>query len=215
MVQKSDLAFEYLKQRIINGELAPLSSISEKEIQSKLETSRTPVREALLKLQELGFIYIYPNRGTIVSELTLDLIEEMYEARLLNEGEAYVSSAKVIKENELQSFRTRFLAHADEVGGANRIYYIELDDELHDTLLSHCPNRFIRRSLQMVYDHNRRLRRFVTEPISVPEHIEIIDAMLSKDEKRIRNAVLTHLVGSKNHTMNSYRLGELKSLQIK
>lgn len=210
MAQKSDLAFEYLKERIISGELAPLSSISEKDIQAKLQTSRTPVREALLKLQELGFIYIYPNRGTIVSELSLDLLEEMYETRLLNETQAYIEASKAIDPRVLEDFKKRFLKHSKD-SEQYRNYYIELDDELHDTLLSYTHNRFIKRSLQMVYDHNRRLRRLVSEPISIPEHLELIEALLSQKEKRIKKAVIAHLEGSKEHTLNAFKKGEFKS----
>ena len=211
MAQKSDLAYEYLKTGIINGDFAPLTSISEKDIQEKLQTSRTPVREALLRLQELGFIYIYPNRGTIVSELSLELIEEMYDTRLLNEAKAYIEASKVIKPNLLETFKARFLKHSKDDSGQYRLYYISLDDELHDTLLSYTRNRFIKRSLQMVYDHNRRLRRFVTEPISIPEHLELIDAMLSKKEERITKAVTAHLDGSREHTLNALRKGEFKA----
>ena len=211
MAQKSDLAYEYLKTGIINGDFAPLTSISEKDIQEKLQTSRTPVREALLRLQELGFIYIYPNRGTIVSELSLELIEEMYDTRLLNEAKAYIEASKVIKPNLLEDFKARFLKHSKDDSGQYRLYYIALDDELHDILLSYTRNRFIKRSLQMVYDHNRRLRRLVTEPISIPEHLELIDAMLSKKEERIRKAVTAHLDGSREHTLNALRKGEFKA----
>ncbi len=211
MAQKSDLAYEYLKQGIINGDLAPLSSISEKDIQQKLNTSRTPVREALLRLQELGFIYIYPNRGTIVSELSLELIEEMYETRMLNEVTAYIEASKAIAKGILEDFKASFLKHSQDDSGKHRLYYIELDDKLHDTLLSYSHNRFIRRSLQMVYDHNRRLRRFVLEPISISEHIELIDAMLSQNDERIKKAVISHLEGSKEHTLNALKKGQFKA----
>lgn len=211
MTSKADLAYEYLKSRIISGELPPLSSISEKEIQEQLSTSRTPVREALLRLHDLGFIYIYPNRGTIVSELSQDLIDEMYAARSLNEVYVNISAARHVDREYLQKLRADFLSRADAVA-ENHMFYVELDDALHDHLLEHCGNRFVRKSLQMVYDHNRRLRRFVMEPLSVVEHVEIIDAVLSQDEERIRTATLAHLDGSKDHTMNSFYQGELKFL---
>lgn len=213
MDSKADLAYQYLKERIISGSYAPLSSISEKEIQLELDTSRTPVREALLRLQDLGFVYIYPSRGTIVSELSRELIEEMYETRALNEAAANLSAAGHCDAGYLKELKAKFISGPQTpADGGSRAFYIALDDALHEHLLACCTNRFIRRSLQMVYEHNRRLRRFALGAISVSEHVALIDAVLSGDEAQIRKATEEHLKGSYAQTIKAFERGELRFL---
>lgn len=213
MDSKADLAYQYLKERIISGSYAPLSSISEKEIRLELDTSRTPVREALLRLQDLGFVYIYPSKGTIVSELSRELIEEMYETRVLNEATANISASRYCDAECLRDLRQKFLSGPKTPSdGGSREFYIALDDALHEHLLSCCINRFVRRSLQMVYEHNRRLRRFALGAISVTEHVALIDAVLSGDEAQIRKATQDHLEGSYAQTIKALERGELRFL---
>ena len=85
MENKSDYAYQELKNRIISGQMPPLSDVSEEQLQKELGVSRTPIREAIQKLEKEHFVMIYPRRGTLVSDMTLDLIYSIYEVRLLNE----------------------------------------------------------------------------------------------------------------------------------
>ena len=82
---KTDYAYEYIKGKIISGEYPPLSDISEDTLQKELEVSRTPVREAILRLEKEDLVHVYPRKGTIVSAITLDLIEDVYGVRELIE----------------------------------------------------------------------------------------------------------------------------------
>ena len=80
---KTDSAYEYIKAKIINGDYPPLSDISEDTLQKEMNMSRTPVREAILRLEKEDFVYVYPRKGTIVTAVTLDLIEDIYGVRQL------------------------------------------------------------------------------------------------------------------------------------
>ena len=72
MENKSDYAYQELKNRIISGQMPPLSDVSEEQLQKELGVSRTPIREAIQKLEKEHFVMIYPRRGTLVSDITLD-----------------------------------------------------------------------------------------------------------------------------------------------
>lgn len=74
-------AYEYLRGRILSGELPPQSRIKEQEIAAQLGISRTPVREALARLKSEGFIDSSPRRGAVVCRVELDEIDEIYEIR--------------------------------------------------------------------------------------------------------------------------------------
>jgi len=82
---KKKLAYLLIKEKILDGTLAPLEDISEDELMKELGVSRTPVREAFQQLEKEGFVYIYPRKGTIVTDITINLVHQLFEARFLNE----------------------------------------------------------------------------------------------------------------------------------
>jgi len=74
---KKDMAYEILKQRIINNEYKPLDTLTEQSICSELGISKTPVREAFKELEKDGFVKIIPSIGCLVSSIGLDYIHEI------------------------------------------------------------------------------------------------------------------------------------------
>lgn len=203
---KTDAAYNYIKQKIINWELTPMSDVSEEVIQKELDFSRTPVREAILRLAKEGFVYIYPRKGTIVSEVSKDLIEEIYQIRMLTEPFITESASHYISRSWLEDIRQRLTNPPENLTGrALRMYFIDLDLELHTTILNNCKNRFLRNEMCNVYDHNQRIRIKASNPNtvndnSIQEHINIIDAMLDADAKRIIEEVKHHIEESKKIT---------------
>ena len=218
-INKATVAYDYIETKIIRGEYPPLSIIDEAQLIAELHTSRTPIREAILRLKEMGFVYVYPNRNTLVSELSLDLVNEMYAARFLNEPEMNVLACHHLDVKWLKLLKRQFLSPEQTLeGAAQRDYYNALDTALHEVLLHACPNRFITKALDIVYRHNRRLRCFVSHTVSVPEHVALLEALLAKDATAIRQATLAHLQGSRELTLQAFARGELsfsKPYQIK
>ena len=85
MQSKAEEAYEIIKRKIIILEMRPTSDISEEALIQELNISRTPIREAIQRLAKDRFVIIYPRKGTIVSDISIDLINCVYEVRLLNE----------------------------------------------------------------------------------------------------------------------------------
>ena len=188
---KTDIAYEYLKNKIVTWEIPPMSDISEEQLQKELDISRTPIREAILRLEKDGFVYLYPRKGTIVAEVSRDLVEEIYQVRLLLEPFIAEEASHSVSRSWLKDLRER-LANPPDL-------------ELHSTLLANCRNRFIQNEMRNVYNHNQRIRWKASNPRSgydnsVQEHIEIIDALLSGDPDAIREATTRHITESKKIT---------------
>ena len=74
-------AYAYFREKILGGELRPGSWLKEQEVAAQLGISRTPVREAIARLELEGFVNRSPRRGAIVCQLELDEIDEIYEIR--------------------------------------------------------------------------------------------------------------------------------------
>ena len=76
-IAKSQSAYEYIKEMILTGELSPRIDISEKQLQQELGISRTPVHEALKRLQDEGFVETYARKGTFVADVTIETVQDL------------------------------------------------------------------------------------------------------------------------------------------
>ena len=145
---KSQTAYELIKQKIFDGVYPPLSDISEEILQQEMGISRTPIHEALQRLSDEGFVNIYPRKGTIVSEMTLDTIYWIYEARELNEPYITRHACGRLSVPWLKRMLKEYQARRDNddkiLTLGERKHFIQLDFELHNTIIATCRNDFIR-----------------------------------------------------------------------
>ncbi len=201
---KSEVAYAYLKEEIIRGTFRPMETISEDELQSALQMSRTPVREAVLRLKNEGFLMVSPNKGTFVQPLTIDLIKYLYTLRRLNEPHvSYLASLKIKKE-ELRHLFEQNSAYIPK-DREEQEESIRRDSSLHWTLLNNCGNPFLIKAMSSVYDHVDRARFIIQDPYfeeHAQEHNAILDAMLTQDQALIEKAALEHVLQSQRRAMH-------------
>lgn len=208
MDRKADTAYTIIKSNIINGKYPPMTDLSDELLQKELGYSRTPVREALLRLNDEGFIVVFPKKGTIVSPVTQELINEVYEARLVIEPYICQKATAILPVTFLEHIKEEF--QTDQKFDSlqeQRSYFISLDDKLHTNILHCCNNRFIQKNMDLIYAHNDRFRNFSSQPTtdnSISEHIAIIDAMLSKDLNKVAKAAIDHIESSKQITIKTF-----------
>lgn len=199
MTSKSDYAYKKVKEKIIRGELPPLSDIVEERLQEELEVSRTPIREALQRLNKEGFVYVYARKGTIVAGIDMNLIHSVYEARLLNEPYLSRNVCDDVPEEWLQRLRKALTSCPYDINDPEyRNYYIRLDSELHSTILSYSKNQFLNEAMKVVCDHSERIRirtsrRNEEYERSIREHIVIVDAFLERDPDKIEAVTRAHI----------------------
>lgn len=79
---KRDLAYEEIKKLILSGKLSNDMSISENVLAKMLGMSRTPVRDALRRLEMDGFVRIIPNQGVVIREVSINEVKEIYDMRI-------------------------------------------------------------------------------------------------------------------------------------
>lgn len=206
---KTEIAYAAIKNKILSGAIAPLSDISESEWQETLGISRTPIREAIQILEKEGFVYIYPRKSIIVSEITPELVREIFQMRELNEPALTVEASMQIDQTWLLKQRKVFSKMPDMAEQAQIQYFIEHDNAFHAGILEHCSNRFMRSIMGIVYDHSQRIRIKISRPTdkndsSMQEHVDIIDAMLRRDADEISKKVLQHIEISRANTIARY-----------
>ncbi len=126
----TDRAYDYTKQRILDGRLQGGELISEGEVAAGVGVSRTPVREAFLRLEADGLLRLYPKRGALVVPVSAAEVESVMETRLLLERFAIEkvirSGVDVGKEAEKAIARQEVLAARGDI-----LAFVEVDREFH------------------------------------------------------------------------------------
>jgi len=101
LIQANEIIFKTLQTRIITLELEPGTAINEKELMTEFDVSRTPVREALIKLSQIGLIETRPRVGTFVTQIEIKSVKNAYEVKKAMEGLAAELAAKRATEAEI------------------------------------------------------------------------------------------------------------------
>lgn len=122
-MSKADEAFTILKRRIITGVYPAMSDLDEERLCAEFRVSRTPLREAILRLKNMGYVTVIPNKGTLIRPVSHRLIDEIYTMRLLNEpyickAAAHLMPAQLLRELRAQlSGGDRFFSGRTETEG--------------------------------------------------------------------------------------------------
>ncbi|MCX7786086.1 MAG: GntR family transcriptional regulator [Spirochaetes bacterium] len=193
--------YRRIKERIITCEMLPGSVVSEDMLASEFGTSRTPIREALLRLQREHLIDIYPRQGTFVSSISLQDIYEVYQIRLLLEPRIARISSRRMDRDVLNRFLHLFTTM--DIGSISFKDWFQYDRDLHDYIVECTQNKHLIEMYRVVMDQNQRMRILAGRlPKRIEstneEHIAIIHALLSQDEERIEQVMSAHILASRD-----------------
>ncbi len=196
--------YEYIKKEIILDHLKAGSIFDEQEITKTLGVSRTPVREAVLRLAAEGYLTIIPRKGTLVSNISLKDIKEVYEFRIILEC-ASIKGYKAIDKDKLIKWKEYFNECIENSNNNEISDDIELEDKdkvFHEDLISFLDNKLVSNEISLLMDKSARIRytsniknkeRYIA---SIKEHISIIDALINDDLNRASDLMKEHLLCS-------------------
>lgn len=164
----TERAYRAISHAIARLELKPGESLTQDRLAKWLAISRTPVREALRRLEQDGILQTAPGRGLIVAELTIKDADDLLEMLCLLDTQAACLAAQ----RRTPAQAERLLAIAQELMVAAERYDIEawdrIDQPYHETLLDASNNLYLRRSIE---DVRRRLQRITYHLSRQPEHL--------------------------------------------
>lgn len=168
----TDLAHDSIRQLIVGGELAMGEQLSEASLAQQLGISKTPVREALVRLRVDGLIDIQPQRGTFVFSLSPRQVEEICAFREMVEVTA-VKLAMGARHSELVSAlqtNTREMSLAGRTRNFQAIR--QLDEAFHQTILDHCDNAYLKQAHQLIASKISALRSRLPEQSEQVDHCQ-------------------------------------------
>lgn len=201
-------AYDIIKERIINCEYKPNSFLNENSLIQEIDASRTPIREALNKLEQEGFVQILPKRGVIVTNVTMTEIHQTFEARLLLEPYVITRYIQNIDLNRLTQLYTENKALMES--DPNPDGFCQLDDVLHRVISAACPNKYILETLDHIYNQNMRIRILSGKNIwerhveAAKEHLELMTAIINDDAESAVKCITNHLIKSKEAAIQSF-----------
>lgn len=207
-----ELVFETLREAILLGHLIPGERLMEVQLADEMGVSRTPVREAIRKLELEGFVVMIPRKGAYVASLTLKDIADLFEVRAALEGMAAGLAAERITEEELESLERAIAegsrAHDDDISA-----YVDLDTTFHDIIYQASRNS----QLEQIITHLReQIQRFRMTSLSQPgriklyvdEHKKIVEAISARDIKSARSLAREHIENAEQSLLSAIRREE-------
>jgi len=180
-----ELAYQAIKTDILSNRLRPGDAVPIEKYVKELRLSRTPVREATLRLEREGLIEIRARMGTFVSHLDLRQIRDLYRVRRLLEGEAAREAALRAPIEALEQLRWK-LSTFSETGEIDTRGMSETGQRVHQLIVEHCENEQLRRLILSLQDHFTRFRSLsikLPEKVlsSHREHLAILDRLIARD----------------------------------
>ena len=201
-------AYEMIKRLIVTSEIRPNEVITEQALAAQLDIGRTPIREALKRLEQEGLV-VTENRRKRVHALDLDEINQIFELKICIESAMVAQAAERAGEHDLQhidDIMRKMEAHAAKIGGMadggdrDRWFsnWMDLDADLHESIYRAAGNLL---SIDIIRGINLKIHRFKLGmltlqgrvAISVAEHRAFVDALLQRDPPRAEATMREHL----------------------
>lgn len=199
-----DVIFETLRKAIVSGDIKPGERLMEVSLAEQMGVSRTPVREAIRRLEAEGLVTMIPRKGTHVSELSVKDIMDVLEVRTVLDKLATDLAAKHIQPAQLKNLETVHKQYISCVEKDNMEGAIKKDVEFHDIIYSASGNPRLVAVAASLREHIYRFRviymsdNLIAENV-LNEHEEILEALREAQnnvasnlaEKHIRNQMET------------------------
>ena len=191
--------YTQIRHQIISGAISPSSKLSENLLSKNLGVSRTPVREALLKLENEGFLIYNLRRGFSLNTITIEDIKKLYPIKISLEGLAGRLATPIVSNNENDlEYLKKLLKEMGLIMKENDINaYVAKNYEFHSYFWHSCQNERLIRMLERL---NMQVDRFIVKALYVPkrmeksfhEHLEIYRQIETGDEKAVEKAIAIH-----------------------
>lgn len=212
-----EVVCETLRDAVRRGILQPGERLMEIQLAEDLGVSRTPVREAIRKLEMEGYVIMMPRRGTYVADLSIRDINEVFEIRTSLESLASGLAAERINEDELEKLQRLLVEIGAYIKSEDMESIVRTDTEFHDLLYQASRNT---RLVGIISNLREQLTRFRTTSMSFPgrlkatleEHRKIVEAIAQGDEKAARKAAEHHMEKSEQTLLASMKAKEKKDI---
>jgi DNA-binding GntR family transcriptional regulator len=207
-----ELVLEAIREAIKNGTLQPRERLMEIQLADDLGVSRTPVREALRKLEQEGFIVMVPRKGAYVSDLSMKDVADVFEIRAALDGLAGGLAAERITEDELDLMERMLVEKGEAINQHDIDKLVEADTRFHEAMYMASRNE---RLSNIISNLREQIQRFRLTSLSVPgrsedslkEHRQILEAIQARDIQLARQLAQEHIENAETVLIDSLKKG--------
>ncbi len=201
--------YDRIKQDIVSGQLQPGEPLSEEDLAQRLQASRTPVREALRRLNHEGLVRIVPNKGAFVRVLTVRDIREIYELREALESFAAGQAAMRMSPEQVSAISQ--LAESLK-RRKKHLGYRDLRDSwetLRQAITGAADNERLNAILRMINEQVETARHYSSAPPGrieelLSDFLSVVHALEGRDKAKAAKALQLHLRKSKEILLNMF-----------
>lgn len=193
-----DVVFNTLRQAILRGELKPGERLMEIQLANKLGVSRTPIREAIRKLELEGLVLMIPRRGAEVAEITEKSLRDVLEVRRALEELSVKLACERITEEQIGELKAAAKDFEEVLKSGDVTAYAEADVKFHDIIYYATDNQ---RLISLLYNLREQMYRYRVEYLKrddvheklLQEHQYIIEMLESRNQEEAIAAVCKHI----------------------
>jgi DNA-binding GntR family transcriptional regulator len=202
----SRMVHERIRTAILKGALSPGAILDQKTLARDLNTSIVPVREALRKLESEGFVQIVPRRGAYVTEVSVEDMENLYQARAILEGQTAYQAAPLLTEGDIRKLEGLCAKMSSALHQEDYAAFTQLNRQFHFVIYDAVGNSYVSNMIAGLWELAERYRYRYTffkdqaDTIQA-EHNAILEACQKRDSSTLQEAIVYHL----NRTLSGIR----------
>jgi len=204
--------YEWIRNGIEDGLLAVGDPLPENMLAKETGVSRTPVREALRRLEQDGYVKIIPRKGAFVSDISLEDLKEIYDIRKLLEPFAALSAVNRIPDSVIDEMEKdwKALKKVADIGGDIDLSKVsDMDLAFHMTITKYSTNKRIESIMSTYHTQIRRFQRLAAKSLSniqdtIGQHLEILAVLRKRDGKLLSDLLYEHITKSEGNIMKDY-----------
>lgn len=211
---KADQTYSALREEILNGRLRPGDSLSVLKVAERFGASRTPVRDAFMRLESDGLVSLIDRQGARVSPISIRGVRDLFEMRTMLEGKATRQAAEASATDEkVRDVFADLVSEFRAVGRAEpspqrRERFYELAEAYDQAVIAHARNQHLSRLVADLRPHSARLRIIAHSTpdrleVSLKEHLAMCEAIVAGDAQAANAACTEHLANTQKTILDA------------
>ena len=193
-----EMVYEELKAQILTGKIIPGTRLMEIELADNMGVSRTPIREAIRKLEKEGLVVIEPRKGAYASQISNEDMIAILEVRQNMEGLAAYFAASRINDDEVEILKESFENYNKAVEEGNTVDMIKYDTRFHRIIVDASHNKILVQMIEQLQELVLRFRYvyyddFKRSEKMPKEHGDIMNAIIKGDGEAARAFADIHI----------------------
>jgi DNA-binding GntR family transcriptional regulator len=210
----AEVVYKTLKNAIVNGDLKPGERLVEQKLSDKMQVSRVPVREAMKRLEQYGFVARLPVRGIIVKKISEEDVNEAFGIRAALESYAAYQACEHLSDEIITALEESIQTSAQALKKGDLEKVMELNTQFHEMIYRAAKSEMLYKLINTFRDYISRYRKPLLSSesnalVSLEGHKAMVDAMRRGDKENVERIVKSHILQGRNFILQEMKSGHL------